>query len=1075
MFNLFIWLSILHVSISCDLYIDALNGTDSPSCGSASQPCKTITVNATRLSLCLSPGEYQAPGLVPARMRWTGTGEPPIIHCPQNRKLRSMCDSVTNTLNWDNIIMRSCIVAPVFFCSDPSDEVVNLTITHSVLRQTNIICHMSESTATISNNIIDSSNITVYSQPGSSNDTRSITFTDNFLLPNYTIQLFLTTPLFAMTTVDIINNTHSSFSSQQLFPPADDLLSITWEQDINQPTEAMQNNVHIYLGENEIPRIELGSVRSQMPDLNVTNNNITFFTVNWEDVSNRFNSSPFFFFEANQMDTLNLRVSNEAREGDSTLSIVIRSNAINNLSLISRKNSRFCLDVSHNHIGAVVILKNEIGAPGANDTFRCNVIPSIILQYAYHDVWKGDRYLHITDNDFSAMELQLQFLMMSTAPRIILDDNRWFDSNVAQFDAALTVNAFYCGLDIRNSSFSHRSAGGIVFFGSRLSIVMDLIRMCDCNQAISVSVRNTRVSITNSDISYNSDQSGGALILYGSQNQVNIHNCTMTDNDSPHGSAISSSMKQSTIDMRDNVIHVRSETQYNTSDHNVVMLAGSHTANNNSITCPDERYLNLFDATDVLSWSCKPCENGRFIIGRGAMRGNETSGTDCKKCPSGAECLSGFTPQARGKYWCGTNDRDDLQCLVCPSNYCKRDPHDWNDSCQGDREGVLCGACSSDHTLGFFTSSCVPTSYCKPQWIVLLSLIPLAYLAVLVVIPIGDGSIWKSTSYFIQTVPLLIGQGQRDQVVGILASILLNPTATSGTFRGICVGQLDYVEMQLTSLYVPLSTLFLLFIACSILYARQKYKEKKERTGESYEFLIMPERTEEEEDRGDDKRNLMGRCTAALVTASLLVYSGVVSTCLKLLFCVEVESSGKVLYNAGNIQCDRPWRIPLIVGSAVFLIPSPLVLLLLRYKLRGTRSSVRRDVLTVVDGCYREETKYWETVYMARRLILAIAYVFIIDEKWSATVMRTLLMISIALHLQFSPFVTKRGQLLETICLLCLFGLTLLNGQVDDTDNSHYFMIQILTLFPIVVSVAFVLEKFALKAFRFFRERRQKR
>ncbi|PRP73708.1 hypothetical protein PROFUN_16684 [Planoprotostelium fungivorum] len=108
---------------------------------------------------------------------------------------------------------------------------------------------------------------------------------------------------------------------------------------------------------------------------------------------------------------------------------------------------------------------------------------------------------------------------------------------------------------------------------------------------------------------------------------------------------------------------------------------------------------------------------------------------------------------------------------------------------------------------------------------------------------------------------------------------------------------------------------------------------------------------------------------------------------------------------------------------------------------------------------------------MVRRLVIAMAYVFVIDERWSATVMRSLLMASLALHLQLSPFVTGRGHLLETICLLCLCGLTLLNGQVDDTDERYYVIIQVLIVIPLLVSLVMVVEKFTAKIRRCVQKR----
>lgn len=53
--------------------------------------------------------------------------------------------------------------------------------------------------------------------------------------------------------------------------------------------------------------------------------------------------------------------------------------------------------------------------------------------------------------------------------------------------------------------------------------------------------------------------------------------------------------------------------------------------------------------------------------------------------------------------------------------------------------------------------------------------------------------------------------------------------------------------------------------------------------------------------------------------------------------------------------------------------------------------------------------------------------------------MRTVLTLSLYIHLRFTPFVTYAGQALETTCLICLCGLTILNGQ-----NSQLFDVSII-------------------------------
>ncbi|PRP74021.1 hypothetical protein PROFUN_16465, partial [Planoprotostelium fungivorum] len=1056
-----LWL-LFHLISTCEIYVDGDNGIDSPSCGSLNSPCKTITNNVKNLSLCISSGEY----------------EPPVVRC--TGIVRSDCrNDSKHLLKWENVTIRDCFVNWTASCLDVQitssslidthiydsvsyissfhrltipkgiEKIDQLIISHSHLHRTHIILLTSDGPLRFDGNIINASRIYIFSESRETSGNRSILIADNSLHPNSFLYFSITSHARVITIVDLINNTDVLFESI-VEPISPDASSVYIEWDLLEGDEELVdlNPIRLNLLENRM--FDFGWVchRSPgVPHINLTRNKITSINMSWTDALEhpRLNSS-LITFDDNEVWTLKVVADNgEGRVRGHIMLFVFQQNLIHEIFLHSPYLSHSAVDFRHNTIGNVVLSKSSIeGDEDYNDIFTKNLLGFVIFWYTYPSFQNNTNTLHMFNNEFFVIELLVSFPSNRFPAQIVLKDNIWYNAFKPTQDATgLRVTSFMCDVHLINSTFQNYSGGAINIYSERSSVVIDSVSVSECKGGISISSDISNIHISNSNISHNSDRSEGGLSLYGSHNNVTIYNCTLFDNESPHGSAIASSMKMSHIDMKDMIVRAQKAIEHKITDYSTVVIYGSHKAGNNSMTCGEERYMDVSESADSLMWSCRPCDNGMYIIGRGMMREDKTSKTDCKPCSSGAECQFGLTPQAKGRYWCGVNDKEELQCLLCPSDYCKKESHNWHDSCLGNREGVLCGTCAANYTLGFFTSSCLPTSECKSQWMALFCIIPIFYFIILVLLPIGDGSIWKSTSYFIQTVPLLIGQGQRNQVISILASIFLNPSTTTGLFRGVCIGQVDYVEMQMLSLYIPLATLFVLSLACIFLYIYQKVQERYTIYTQGYSTLIMMESTDnngiEEESRENstgEKRTVMSRCTAGLITAFLLIYGGLVSTCLKLLFCVQLESSGWVLYNAGSISCDQPWRILLIILSGLFLIPSPLALLFLRYKLKGTQTKVGRDVLTVIDGCYRENSKYWEAVYMVRRLVISVAYVFIIDERC-------------------------RGHLLETICLLCLCGLTLLNGQVEDTDERYYIIIQVLILVPILLSLVLVVEKFA--------------
>lgn len=80
------------------------------------------------------------------------------------------------------------------------------------------------------------------------------------------------------------------------------------------------------------------------------------------------------------------------------------------------------------------------------------------------------------------------------------------------------------------------------------------------------------------------------------------------------------------------------------------------------------------------------------------------------------------------------------------------------------------------------------------------------------------------------------------------------------------------------SLYIPAGTVLLLALSYLTLCIVQKYKRRRRRVS-SILFL---------EEKEEDKRTFISRTTTALITSVLLVYGGVLSSCLSLLFCVQV-------------------------------------------------------------------------------------------------------------------------------------------------------------------------------------------
>ncbi|PRP77998.1 hypothetical protein PROFUN_14086 [Planoprotostelium fungivorum] len=508
------------------------------------------------------------------------------------------------------------------------------------------------------------------------------------------------------------------------------------------------------------------------------------------------------------------------------------------------------------------------------------------------------------------------------------------------------------------TGYSAASGAGINMFNimaSEIVVSHNRIEGCSASTGAALSIVSAESNVT---IEYNNmtqnvaTLSCGAVGVWGYNKRVILRNCTMDRNRAPQTSAFYVTSADS-IEVTNNTIRVDAVNSIN--DGHTIAMSGQPISLYNEVYCPSQMRLGLTTESSISSWACSPCQDGSYLLEAGVLRQGQTNHTRCLPCGDHLTCSSGRLPMAEGGYWCGKSLSEDnsLLCFDCPSDYCNRSRHEWNKSCANGRAGVLCGQYR-----------------CRPSMTALVILSPLLYVVLLTFLPIGDGSVWKSASFFIQTFPLL-----------------------------------------------------------------------------------------------------------RLITSCLLVYSGVTSICLKILFCVQKvqieteEKSGWVMYNAGSIECSGTWRKVLVAVAAVTLLPSPFFILYFRRKLKGRKTQTSRDMLMVLDGCYRNGCKYWETIYMLRKLVIAIIYVLGSYYDWTLSVMRTIIITSLTSHLMLRPFKTEAGQALETVCLL---SLTLLST-LDTTEQKSWtiYVEVFLVVIPVLFSLLLAGRKLAVKFMRWLRKRQR--
>eukprot|EP00753_Platysulcus_tardus_P002813 PLAT11927.1.p1 GENE.PLAT11927.1~~PLAT11927.1.p1 ORF type:complete len:1443 (-),score=464.96 PLAT11927.1:154-4482(-) len=162
----------------------------------------------------------------------------------------------------------------------------------------------------------------------------------------------------------------------------------------------------------------------------------------------------------------------------------------------------------------------------------------------------------------------------------------------------------------------------------------------------------------------------------------------------------------------------------------------------------------------------------------------------------------------------------------------------------------------------------------------------------------------------------------------------------------------------------------------------------------------------------------------------MLSYFDLLEPVLKLLTCVTVRGKS-YLYLDATQDCDIPLRPWLLVLLLFVLLPFPLTLIWLRRFADRLVNSGRWALhsaafLFVVEKPYNSWAKWWESVFLARRLVL-LCIGWLVGEP----ILRTYLLVvvctlALVAHVYVRPFQSMTAQRLETVSLLALTLISIL-------------------------------------------------
>ena len=225
-----------------------------------------------------------------------------------------------------------------------------------------------------------------------------------------------------------------------------------------------------------------------------------------------------------------------------------------------------------------------------------------------------------------------------------------------------------------------------------------------------------------------------------------------------------------------------------------------------------------------------------------------------------------------------------------------------------------------------------------------------------------------------------------------------------------------------------------------------------------------------------DTKAFYSRLNCGILQVLLISYSTITISCFTLVFCVELGSLGKVLYIDGTIKCFSWWQyiviaiiciwialypVSIYVSSSLLhnnqltkekyfpsiLLPLPTVLYWIFIKIRLRKDNAdrvdgapldqnTREMLNVMEGPFRKyrgtnkSNNYklpWEAVLIARRLILIIIRTLINNVLSRLYLMQVFMILFAFHHIYVQPYSTKALNNIETVSLLILTVISIIN------------------------------------------------
>ena len=381
-----------------------------------------------------------------------------------------------------------------------------------------------------------------------------------------------------------------------------------------------------------------------------------------------------------------------------------------------------------------------------------------------------------------------------------------------------------------------------------------------------------------------------------------------------------------------------------------------------------------------LMFRCIPCPINFYSLGNSygiLLNGRNVIKHDirCLPCPYGGKCLNGITAQPN--FWGYKSEAQGtykIRFLPCPTGYCCQEKNcSKYDSCNKNREGVMCGRCRKGFSQTVSSLQCIERNKCSSNGIIWLMMLfgGLGYIFFLMYLQeiscilkkllswkreevnktlnenrdtskIANGKsrmevnedcvfsgLIKVIFFFAQIEPM-IRIDSNTLITNYCISMAKSITSTASNILNFQISVFcafktaTPIMNKVLAITFPIILLVILGIVTSTFYFIRFARKQLSR-------IVI----------ADNNLNFNVRLVSCLVNIILLTYATMTKTSLTLLNCAEINHS-RVLYLDGTFTCYATWQYILVGFAMVFIVPLPFSLAQVTRKLEDHRITVSK-------------------------------------------------------------------------------------------------------------------------------------